>query len=58
MGLQVPLEIDDSKRKAECSVWDWTGEAIDEGSIASEYLSDFMGHRGKPSQHPPFIVHF
>ena len=45
--LQVPLVVDASKKKRECSVWDWTGEAIDEGAFASEYLSDFMGHKGK-----------
>ena len=45
--LQVPLQADLSKLKSECSVWDWTGDALDEGDFASEYLSDFMGHKGK-----------
>lgn len=45
--VQVPLAVDASKTRRECSVWDWTGEAVDEGNFASEYLSDFMGHKGK-----------
>ena len=49
--MQLPLRPDKSKQKKQCNVWDWTGDAIDEGDFASEYLSDFMGHKGEVS--PP-----
>lgn len=44
---QIPLREDPTKLKREASVWNWTGEAIDEGDFASEYISDYMGHKGK-----------
>lgn len=45
MSLQVPLQTDGSLKRTTCNVFEWTGEALDEGDLAAEYLSDFMGHK-------------
>ena len=43
--MQVPLQPDSSLKTKLTNVWEWTGEALDEGDLASEYLSDYMGHK-------------
>ena len=35
-------------KRATVEVWDWTGEAVDEGDAAAEYLSELMGSRVCP----------
>ena len=44
--MQVPLvpakEVADAELK-ECTCWDWTGLARDEGDDAAAWLSDFLG---------------
>lgn len=44
-AFQVPLQTDGSLKRTTCNVFEWTGEALDEGDLAAEYLSDFMGHK-------------
>ena len=45
MWTQVPLQSDSSLQTKLTNVWEWTGEALDEGDLAAEYLSDYMGHK-------------
>lgn len=58
--LEVPLQSNGSLKSRICNVWEWTGEALDEGDLAAEYLSNFMGHKvrllkyaGDPGQGSP-----
>lgn len=45
-AFQVPIGKERSTKRRRCTVWEWTGEGNDEGDLAAEYLSDFMGHKG------------
>ena len=45
-ALQIPLGEGRSEKRRRCTVWEWTGEGFDEGDLAAEYLSEFMGHKG------------
>lgn len=43
--FKVPLQAGVDLKSRTCNVWEWTGDALDEGDLAAEYLSDFMGHK-------------
>jgi len=42
-ALQVSLSPRRRRRRAPVQVWEWSGEADDEGDEASEWFSDFLG---------------
>ncbi|KAL3693367.1 hypothetical protein R1sor_007018 [Riccia sorocarpa] len=44
--LYVPLEPSYPRKKIEVTVWEWTGDAIDEGDTAAEWLCEYIGKSG------------
>ena len=42
---QVPLQTGGDLKRRKVSVWNWEGEALDEGDHAADYLSEFLGHK-------------
>ena len=44
--LHVPLSPSRSRRRVPATVWEWDGEADDEGDDAADWLSSFLGVAG------------